>query len=67
MSSQKIVDVLIIGAGHNGLVTAAHILARAGMSVRVFWNAAKFSAAPASPKKFFSPATKFLPPHISVR
>ena len=34
MSSQKIVDVLIIGAGHNGLVTAAY-LARAGMSVRV--------------------------------
>ncbi len=34
MSPQKIVDVLIIGAGHNGLVTAAY-LARAGMSVRV--------------------------------
>ncbi len=34
MSGQKIWDVLIIGAGHNGLVTAAY-LARAGMSVRV--------------------------------
>lgn len=34
MSPQQIVDVLIIGAGHNGLVTAAY-LARAGMSVRV--------------------------------
>src|SRR5579864_14847 len=34
MSPQRSLDVLIIGAGHNGLVTAAY-LARAGMSVRV--------------------------------
>jgi phytoene dehydrogenase-like protein len=34
MSAQRTLDVLIIGAGHNGLVTAAY-LARAGMSVRV--------------------------------
>jgi len=34
MSAQRMLDILIIGAGHNGLVTAAY-LARAGMSVRV--------------------------------
>jgi phytoene dehydrogenase-like protein len=34
MSGQKTCDIVIIGGGHNGLVTAAY-LARAGMSVRV--------------------------------
>jgi phytoene dehydrogenase-like protein len=34
-SSEKILDVAIIGAGHNGLVCAAY-LARAGLSVQLF-------------------------------
>src|SRR5512147_1551376 len=34
-SSEKILDVAIIGAGHNGLVCAAY-LAQAGLSVQLF-------------------------------
>ena len=42
-------DTIVIGGGHNGLVTAAY-LARAGQRYW-FWSAAKSSAAPASPRK----------------